>query len=106
MKDIDRDFGYAWEIGYFFKNQLNWSREQFAQLGITDVIYENDNSITVRLYRPGILIGSKGKTIEALQAYLTKTFNKEVKILIKENRINDWLFGAYDNYDEYFRDDN
>jgi ribosomal protein S3 len=101
---VGREQDYANEIGFFFKYKLSWSREQFAQLGITDVTYEDDIGLTIRLCRPGFLIGSKGKTIDALREYLTKTFNKDVKIAIKENRICDYLFASYNRYDDYFRD--
>ena len=38
--------------------------------------------ITIKLGRPGLLIGKKGETIHALKDYLERVFKREVKIHI------------------------
>ena len=41
-------------------------------------------NITICLDRPGLLIGKKGSTIEALKKHLEKVLEKEIHIHIKE----------------------
>ena len=67
-----------------------WQREDHSRvsLGITDIDFKNKDvlEIIVTLERPGLLIGKAGRDINALTESLKKCFNKEVKILIVEDK--------------------
>lgn len=59
-------------------------------MGITNVVVKNKKSrifITITLERPGILIGKAGRTIDGLENYLVRIFEKPVKISIKESKL-------------------
>lgn len=45
---------------------------------------EDEIKVTIRLYRPGLLIGRGGKDIEAVESLLGSYFNKRTKINIVE----------------------
>jgi ribosomal protein S3 len=52
-------------------------------------------TVTIKLNRPGVLIGKGGSTINSLEAELTKYFNKKTDIRIVEvkNDVNLPLYG-------------
>ena len=57
---------------------------------ITNVVVKNKKCcifITITLERPGILIGKAGRTIDGLEKYLERIFEKPVKISIKESKL-------------------
>lgn len=71
------------------------------QFGITDIVYnETENIAYITLIRPGIIIGSKGVLIEAITKHLKKKINKDLKISLIENRINECFlsFSTVMNY--------
>lgn len=51
-----------------------------------DVDTQNENEIiaTIKLHRPGLLIGKSGKDINAVEKMLTETFNKTTRVKIVE----------------------
>ena len=90
------------------------TNSHLKQFGITDIRYEPKYRekkwnifekakpiVFITLVRPGIVIGSKGWLIEALTKHLQEKINKDIKIYIIENRINDYFI----NFVEFFNDD-
>jgi ribosomal protein S3 len=91
MTDMEKDI--ARDIGFFFKSN-GWTEESFKQLGITDVALKED-TIKIRLARPGLLIGKRGVTVESLKEHLEKRLKRVIKIHIVENDINSYLLCTY-----------
>ena len=59
-------------------------------MGITDVSVEQNKKemkITITLERPGLLIGKKGRVIDALETYLKDAFDTTVSIIIEESKL-------------------
>ena len=67
--------------------------KHIQMLGITSLSHKR-NVITVKLNRPGILIGSKGFTYDFILEHLRETFNKKLKkIEIVEDNLIRNLYG-------------
>jgi len=93
MKHISDDVkDIAMEIGIFFliKNNGNYkiTWEKIKELGITKIEI-CEYVIKIHLHRPGLLIGLKGETIEALAKHLNKN-RRDIKI-VEEYNINDYI---------------
>ena len=62
-------------------------------LEITDLQVTKENNqiieITFTLCRPGMLIGKGGSTISKLEHYMSKIFDKQIRLLIVESKL--WL---------------
>ena len=62
------------KIGEFYLalyDDADLAREAVRRLGISAIEYDPlDGRVTIRLERPGLLIGPQGKTIDALADYL------------------------------------
>lgn len=72
--------------------------ETIRELGITDLTYEN-GVVTITLNRPGIIIGAKGATIDALTQHLSKAIHEDLKIKLKEtNRAVQNLYVYFPDY--------
>lgn len=72
-----------------------------STLEITNIEYEISNKeiiIKITLERPGLLIGTHGKTITGLEEYLTKNNDKLTKIKIEESKL--WWSYEAKNYKE------
>lgn len=87
----------AQNIGNFYyeKNNKNYPKtvDELLRLNITkiemrptdwDILSSNEISITTS--RPGILIGPKGKNIAELEKYICLKMNKNITILVIEER--------------------
>lgn len=71
---------------------------------ITDVTYEEDvQIINITTLQPGMIIGSGGKTIDALIEWLKNVINPNIKINLIENHTKSY-FIKWHKFDEYFRD--
>lgn len=88
----ERDFKKAFETFVFGIDDLVKGEIQNPHiLGINGIDFEHRNGdlvATVRLQRPGLLIGKGGRTIEKCIAYCQRDGYK-TEILIKESRIFD-----------------
>lgn len=74
-------------ITYVFKMHFNRYEGQFFKLNIFGIDVDTQNEtvdVTVRLKRPGLLIGKGGKDITELENKLQKIFNMPAKIHIVE----------------------
>ena len=79
----------AMKIGQYYLKKNNYDFQATAveleKLRITDIAFSGDK-VTISTSRPGLLIGLRGRTIEALTEYLG------VKIhLIESSHWLDWL---------------
>jgi hypothetical protein len=95
MKTPDATANILRSIGYFFlqrnENSFDKTRKHLKDLFITDVRYKN-KILTIRLGRPGILIGKRGETIDALKKHLEASLGEGLKIKIVENNIDEFLY--------------
>jgi len=65
------------DIGYFFYDResgdvvekVNGATKKLKDIGITDISL-NGEVLSIRVIRPGLLVGRKGETITALTEYL------------------------------------
>ena len=66
----------------------NYVKKRFYQSGISKLEIERPSSDKIRLVvycsKPGLLIGRKGADIDILRKDLTRMFNKEILIDIRE----------------------
>ena len=93
-------------IGNYYLDKHNGSYvkagDEALNLGVTNIEVMG-NKITIKLMRPGILIGLRGTNIDSLTAYLSLHLDQNVKINIIEDRIiphlipYDALDNEYDN---------
>ncbi len=75
---------------WFEDDYMYCGQPTLPQLGITNIDVNDKKSIlriSVTLERPGVLIGAQGRTINALEEYLSGQFHKPVKIHIIESII-------------------
>lgn len=86
-------------VGGLIKNILedeydtNSYSYSIQSLGVTKIIAKETKKevkITVRLCRPGLLIGKGGRTIDMVTTRLTEYFGKPVTIHIEEDQL--WYF--------------
>ncbi len=68
---------------YYLDKSINneTAKSEIFSLGITRLELKN-NVLTITLQRPGVLIGSKGSNIEALQKYLNLTIEVKEELVI------------------------
>jgi len=95
MKDIDRKI--ATSIGYFFLNDkggnYDSTYEIIDRLKIKSIEYDESTKLVhITLGRPGIFIGPKGKTIEALKEWITKDLEMEIDFYIVEDKLDNFLY--------------
>jgi len=87
----------AAQIGNFFlvknKNDYVITQKEIESLRISNITV-SDNSVTIELGRPGLLIGPRGRQISDLQRYL----GLEILIIEKET-IVDYLVPINYSYD-------
>lgn len=63
----------ALEIGQFYyesRGSVDKACEDIANLGITNLSFDDDGRFVIELTRPGLLIGRKAQNIDALQKRL------------------------------------
>ena len=70
---------------YFDESKINRSR--FEITDIQSKFKSNKIIVTITLDKPGLLIGKGGRGIDQLIEYLTKRFDKEVRIKIIESKL-------------------
>jgi len=103
MKYTEEEKNILRHIGFYYCYEYSKDRNKavadLSLLYITNLSY-NDNVITITLGRPGLLIGSYGKNIEALQKYFSEKLGKNIKINIVENNIMDYLMGFNTMWDD------
>ena len=103
---VENDFRRFFE-GLYIPNILECkphpSAPKYEGLGLTKLVWREDSkTLTVHLQNPGLLIGERGKTIDALKEYMDCNIEiVEVKSLIEEytlepktvrlTEILDWL---------------
>lgn len=110
MTDTERDVARRIGLFYFEKERdldkdadtiilANKANEILRKLGITGIEVEG-NIIHIKLNKPGLLIGSKGKTLSELEEYLFKT-NLVIKwkIEIHEDDLLDSLYVYFPMYE-------
>jgi ribosomal protein S3 len=88
----------------FLESTISRETEKLLMsLGITNCEYnEADNTVTITLHRPGVLIGERGKNLEAITNRLHVVLNPGIKIKIIEDGLFSHLFAyqrLYDNVD-------
>jgi hypothetical protein len=92
-------------IGNFYldKNKGDYKKthEEIFSLQITQIKL-NDNTISITLSRPGLIIGRRGENLDMLQRYLTQQLKFYHKIEIVEDKILSYLYPCepYDIFDE------
>lgn len=94
----------ATQIGQFFLQECKGDYVATAtlveRLRITDIrVNEDEPIVTIKTSRPGLVIGRKGQTIEALATYL----GKKLHIEEETNHWLDWLTPR--DYDKEFEDE-
>ena len=108
-KDLSKQKEIAQCIGgyYLIKNQGAYKKamEEITELGITqvDVI---KNKISIRLTRPGLLIGRRGANIDNLRIFLETQLKRGITIEIIEDRVisnlipysNEEIEGIFEDY--------
>lgn len=105
QKDLNAKQNLAQGIGYFYFEQnrgdCSKANNDTFRLGITDLKIKGRN-ITIRLTRPGLLIGARGTNIEQLKHFLSHYYKKAMKINIVEDTIIPCL--AVYNPEDLFED--
>lgn len=80
----------ACKIGYFFSDKYGDKAENIVRnLMISDIVVDDQNHVIITTSRPGLLIGKKGTTIEALTIYL----GQPIKIVEAKENLLDYLLG-------------
>jgi len=98
----------ASRIGYFYvsltQGDYKKAWEWLHDLDISNILYnKRKQSIIITLGRPGLLIGYKGKNIEALQKFLNKEYGCPISIKLKEEKILSALYPM--DPDAYYDDE-
>ena len=89
---IDNYFGYKYKDNFKIRNTI-------TDISSVTILENNPRAeITIKTYRPGILIGKAGETINALQEELTKELGLNIKILIIENDLYWWAGRSFPDY--------
>ena len=77
----------AYILGY------NEAHKEITELQITDIKYDEAiKTMYLTLHRPGLLIGEKGKNIDALREHIWKEFEEDIHISIIETNLNWYLY--------------
>ena len=96
IREIDGYYGYVKEDNFKIRNTItDVTGKIIASNAVDGKPIELEVTITTK--RPGIIIGSAGKEIDALKDYLTKELGLQVTVLIIENRL-EWYAGRTEDY--------
>lgn len=86
---------------YFLKNNkdVQKANEEINLLKIHNIDFKN-NIITIKLERPGVLIGRRGENIDNLTGYLCKDLQKDIQInIVEELELQNLRSFEYVDYD-------
>jgi predicted metal-dependent RNase len=100
MTDEHKTYEVSVQIGFFYfekaegedtRAKIDKAYKEIESLGITRIEVENDTA-TIYLSRPGLIIGRKGENIQKLLEFIQKRVSFEVKLNIKETKDVPGLF--------------
>lgn len=86
----------------FNQEDVNKACRDIRSLGISDLKFEG-NTLTIKLTRPGLLIGKRGENIDKLKKYLSDKYEKDIKICIVEDTLLELLYPIYFDEDYFNR---
>jgi hypothetical protein len=102
------------EHGIDINDALARGNREIAQMCVTNVAMipkgtpledkkglTQEHTLIISLGRPGVLIGEKGKNIDALADHMSKHFKEKVAIKISEDRLYDYLYPYIPDLDDY-----
>ncbi len=85
-KNALKSIGYSHITKETKMEELPKIDEGIERYGITQIKVKR-STVYITLSRPGIFIGLKGENIDRIRNYLSKEFNKKVKIKLTEERL-------------------
>jgi len=98
-------------IGEFYldKNKGDYKKahEEISSLGITEIYLSKTfiKTISIKLLRPGLIIGRRGENIDKLKEYLSKQLGFSCQLKIIEDKVIPFLYPCepynYNIFDEY-----
>ncbi len=91
---------------YGYNDSFGKANKDIHDLGITSIDFDSEeNVVYIKLHRPGLLIGAKGKNLEGIEKKLKETILPNLKwIKMIEDNLNGSLY-VHDYSDEDYSDE-